>query len=234
MVESFGPRYSCIEEPAGGSYTARNEGVRCSKGEIYAFTDADCRPRPDWLENGVQALRRDSQIGLVGGRIEVVAGDAPSPFDLYDMIFGFPQETYTQKGFAATANMLTHADVMEEVGGFNEELVSGGDSRYGKDVSERGYTTRYAQRAIVEHPSRSSFGDHWAKAKRVQRGRLQADRLGLRVRSLFPPVWVWKDIVETSHLSFEEKMACCAAAMGVKYAYALARLKARLSSRERG
>src|ERR1700744_2418554 len=37
-----------------GAGPARNGGVAASSGEILAFTDADCQPEPQWLENGVR------------------------------------------------------------------------------------------------------------------------------------------------------------------------------------
>jgi GT2 family glycosyltransferase len=37
--------------PTPGSYAARNHGMEQAQGEWLAFTDADCRPRPDWLHN---------------------------------------------------------------------------------------------------------------------------------------------------------------------------------------
>ena len=52
-----------------GAGPARNGGVAASKGDILAFTDADCRPDPHWLENGVAAL---SRYDFLGGGIDVL------------------------------------------------------------------------------------------------------------------------------------------------------------------
>ena len=46
-------KYSSIRllvEPKQGSYAARNRGVAAANGTIIAFTDADCVPAADWLE----------------------------------------------------------------------------------------------------------------------------------------------------------------------------------------
>ncbi|NJN22859.1 MAG: glycosyltransferase family 2 protein, partial [Leptolyngbya sp. RL_3_1] len=55
------------------SYAARNQGIRVATGEILAFTDADCRPRPDWLARLVQPFQDDA-IGLVVGEIKALPG----------------------------------------------------------------------------------------------------------------------------------------------------------------
>ena len=42
-----------ILENRPGSYIARNTGIKYASGEIIAFTDSDCIPKYDWLENGI-------------------------------------------------------------------------------------------------------------------------------------------------------------------------------------
>jgi glycosyltransferase involved in cell wall biosynthesis len=54
-----------------GSYAARNRGIESSSAELLAFTDADCRPDPHWLEAGLAALE-ESAAEVVAGRIEVL------------------------------------------------------------------------------------------------------------------------------------------------------------------
>src|SRR5690348_1850744 len=40
----------------------RNVGVREAKGDIIAFTDAGCLPRPGWLERLVAPLQADEHV----------------------------------------------------------------------------------------------------------------------------------------------------------------------------
>ena len=48
-----------------GSWAARNAALRAASGEVVAFTDADCRPEPDWLERGLAELDR---LGVTSSR----------------------------------------------------------------------------------------------------------------------------------------------------------------------
>ena len=51
------------ENKIQSSYAARNKGIRASRGEIIAFTDADCRPESQWLQNLVEPFA-DLEIGI--------------------------------------------------------------------------------------------------------------------------------------------------------------------------
>jgi glycosyltransferase involved in cell wall biosynthesis len=57
------------------SYAARNTGIRIAQAPIVAFTDADCRPQPDWLAQLVQPFA-DETIGMVAGEILALPGDS--------------------------------------------------------------------------------------------------------------------------------------------------------------
>src|SRR5918998_5105397 len=58
-IEPVVSRFTCASaarEDRPGTYAARKNGLRLARGEIIAFTDADCIPTPQWLEKGVGKL----------------------------------------------------------------------------------------------------------------------------------------------------------------------------------
>src|SRR5215210_5362441 len=75
-----GWRLITFSEPRG-SYAARNKGAQVATSENLAFTDADCRPHPDWLESGLIALTDGPRAA---GRIETKLSAAPSLAEIVD------------------------------------------------------------------------------------------------------------------------------------------------------
>jgi len=173
------PRARLVHEARVGSYAARNRGVQEARGEILAFTDADCRPEPGWLAAGAAALLADPACGLVAGRIDVEVGDPrrPSAAELYESVVAFSQREYVERWqFGATANVFTRREVFERVGRFDESLYSLGDRDWGRRVFEAGYAQRYAEAARVRHPARRSVGALLRRARRMAGGYYQIAR----------------------------------------------------------
>ena len=165
---------STVKEATPGSYAARNRGIALAKGEILAFTDADCIPAADWLEKGVKYLQANPQRGLVAGRIEMffVDPDHVTAAALYDqVVMGFPQQEFleTCRG-AMTANIFTRRAVVETVGTFRTTLKSHSDLEWGARVYGAGYDQIYAEDAWVAHPARNSIQSLWQRTRRLSGG----------------------------------------------------------------
>lgn len=192
-----------LVEMARGSYTARNKGILHAKGEVLAFTDADCIPLPDWLEKGTAHLLAVPNCGLVGGHVQFSFKNShrPNAAELYDQFFFLQQEYYLEhQQFAATANIFTYKQVFEQVGLFNSNLKSGGDREWGKRVFAAGYAQSYAADASICHPARDSVQKLQKKVKRVARATYHLNRhrpnfplvlLKFILADLKPPLRIW-------------------------------------------
>lgn len=162
-----------LHEPSPGSYSARNKGLGAATGEIIAFTDADCRPHPDWLESAAAFLVANPDIGMVGGKVNIVVdhGQTPTLAELFEVVLAFPQDTYIERNhFAATANMVTRRAVIERVGPFNAALKSGGDAEFGGRVHAGGVRQAYLASAQVDHPARGTAQELFRKVRRTVGG----------------------------------------------------------------
>lgn len=162
-----------IEESTPGSYAARNRGISLSNGEVIAFTDADCIPAADWIEQGVKHLLQTPNCGLVAGKIELFFKNPQqlSRVELYENVTAFRQREHLEKyHYGSTANVFTFRQVFDQVGLFDASLKSSGDLDWGHRVYACGYQQVYAEDTRISHPARYSFAELHQKTLRIAGG----------------------------------------------------------------
>ena len=166
-----------IEEPRPGSYRARNAGVRAARGRILAFTDADCRPTPQWLAAALRQFDANPELGPIGGPIELFTEAHPSIAALYEREFSFPQEEFVlKKGFSATANLCVRREVFDEVGEFDDRLLSSGDAEWGRRAGTRGWPLSWVPDMVIRHPARGTRQSLRKKHRRAAGGHVMLRR----------------------------------------------------------
>ncbi len=147
------------ENQIQSSYAARNTGIRAAENEIIAFTDADCRPQPQWLEALIQPFVKQDVV-IVAGEIAALPGNS-----LLEQ-FADKQETLSQKhtlankfcAYGQTANLAIRRQVLEKVGLFRPYLTTGGDADMcWRILRENLGTLEFAPDALVQHHHRSTL-----------------------------------------------------------------------------
>ncbi|MDB9514936.1 glycosyltransferase [Kamptonema animale CS-326] len=151
--------HSLTENKIQSSYAARNTGIRASQGDIIAFTDADCRPQPEWLETLIRPFA-DRDVGIVAGEVSPLPGK--TIWEQHAAI----EDTLSQKhtlahpfcAYGQTANLAVRRQILEKVGLFRPYLTTGGDADFcWRILRETSYRLEFAEDAIVRHRHRSSF-----------------------------------------------------------------------------
>ncbi len=168
------PNVLLIKEPKAGSYVARNTGIRHARGELIAFTDADCIAHEEFISAGISTLRGTDNCGLVGGRIVLRERipNKPNAVELFESKFTFTQEKFIRIGKqASTANVFTYAEVISEIGGFNQDLKSTGDFEWSHRIAQAGYILAYSHEACVYHPTRRTWKAIAKRTKRIAGGK---------------------------------------------------------------
>ena len=164
-----------------GAYAARNAGIAVAQGDVLAFTDADCRPEPDWISAGLTALHASHSPCVIGGEVAMQLPPLPTSVELYQYLTGFMQlENVTNRGFTATANLFAFKSYFTEIGLFDEILLSGGDREWSWRAAKAGYRVEYAADAIVVTSPRKSLAAAIRQARRVAGGRYAMRRVNTR------------------------------------------------------
>lgn len=152
------PQVKLVEVPKGGPSKARNIGMAFARGNLVAFTDGDCIVERDWLT--------ELEKGFTGPEIAGVGGNQLCPDD--DSHMGSIIHAFLKTiGFVAdyvktdtraketehnpTCNVMYRRRVLEDVGGFNEELWPGEDVELDLHIRRRGYRLIYNPAACVAH-----------------------------------------------------------------------------------
>lgn len=179
IVSQFSQAIATYESRIG-SYAARNKGISLAKGEVIAFTDADCIPAPDWIEKGVENLLSVPKCGLVAGRVELFFQNPgkPNAVELFESLdwWRSQKEAIENDKYGATANVFTFKSVIDDVGYFDDTFKSCGDQEWGWRIFSSGYKQIYADDTYVYHPLRTNLAQFSKKVTRLLGGELDVIR----------------------------------------------------------
>jgi GT2 family glycosyltransferase/sugar lactone lactonase YvrE len=152
-----------IEVPNGGLSAARNLGLTAATGAVVAYTDADVRVEPDWLQYLVQPMLGGGCDG--SGGPNVVPPDDPWIAQCVARAPGGPTHVLLDDRVAEHVpgcNMAFRREALLAVGGFNPTYLRAGDD---VDVCWRlqakGYRIGFSPSALVWHHHRASVKAYW-------------------------------------------------------------------------
>jgi GT2 family glycosyltransferase len=145
-----------VSEPVANRSRARNRGASVAASRLYAFTDADCVAHPRWLE---ELMANEHLAPLVAGDVRLRTGQPPNAVERFEALWRFGQRAWVEQGWAATANLLVHADAFEAVGGFDHSWRHiGEDVDFCFRARDAGYGLTFCETAIVDHDGERELG----------------------------------------------------------------------------
>jgi glycosyltransferase involved in cell wall biosynthesis len=153
------------------SYGARNVGVAHARGDMLAFTDADCAPTPQWLAEIEQLLSVASKT-VLAGNVELEVVDPKNYWEAFDKSAHMNNERKAANANVVTANMAVLKSDFGKIGGFLE-IESGADYAWSQAAQSQGFEVRFHHPATVLHPTRKSFHELQKKLLRVSRGQAE-------------------------------------------------------------
>jgi len=167
-------------EPAG-----RNVGFALSKGDLIAFTDADCVVDRNWLKNSLKYFA-DEKVAGVGGinltpEAEGAFGKAVG--------FVFSQALFSPGTYHARipkevkkvpslpwCNAIYRRAILEKVMPIDDSLLFCADTDLNRRVNAIGYELLYTPDVFVWHHRRSTLTKLWTQIHKYAIARMQVSR----------------------------------------------------------
>jgi GT2 family glycosyltransferase len=123
----------------------RNVGIKKAKGEIIAFTDDDCVPQKDWIENIVKEFKKSKEIVLVEGYTYTDNKNRPIFSNAPENHFG---------GIYPTCNLSFRKEVLKKAGGFDESYYFFREDSDAAFAAMKYGKTIFSKKVRVFHPLR--------------------------------------------------------------------------------
>ncbi|WP_417547394.1 glycosyltransferase [Marinobacter segnicrescens] len=135
-----------IDEPQGPVGRVRNAGAKAARGEVLLFIDSDCIAPSDWISYAAGKI--SSEHGLVlGGGCELPQN--PKPIEKYWLLNGTEGATLPRDLIGASIAIAT-SDFFD-VGGFDETVTSGEDSKLSAMLRQRSFSVVIDRKMSVTH-----------------------------------------------------------------------------------
>lgn len=206
VAKRFAVRY--VTEPRRGLSHARNRAVEAARGEILAFTDADCTVATTWLKELVSGFEERAVSAIAG---EMIAFPPSTPVERYVAMRKPSYHAWTEERvpypWFVFASAAVRRDVFPRIGLFDPTFDGGSeDIDFVWRVLRAGLEIRRCPRAVVFHRHRTSGARLFRQHRGYGRGQaVLARKYPEEIRwSWREEVTAWADLSATAGRAVRE------------------------------
>jgi GT2 family glycosyltransferase len=146
LIRTKHPWVRWVAGPRKGPAANRNNGARHARGEWLAFTDDDCEPASEWLNEIARAIHT-SGADIIEGKT-IIPDKRDNPFlHAVENLDG---------GNYWTCNLAIRKSVFFESGAFDEDFLepAGEDMEFAHRIRKNSIRAMFCPEALVRHPVR--------------------------------------------------------------------------------
>ncbi len=196
------PNVTLIQHPKNmGLATARNTGLRESKGDLVASIDSDCAADPQWLATLVKAMFAEPKLlGVAGCVVEIERITIADRWRARHMRQHYGLNEVENPRFLFGANTVFRREVLEKAGPYPTQLRTNGEDL---EICVRIYRTfadarlKYIPTAIVSHLRRDDLASlaktYWKYQTYIRWATYPKQPLSIvlqRLRRIYRVVWI--------------------------------------------
>lgn len=152
IISEYCKKYNFIKlirQNHKGIGAARNLGIKNAKYNIIAFIDSDCFADNNWLKQINRNFNK--KVGAVAGSII-----PDNPQNRLEKYLASLYHSYRQD-YSVMANFAFRKDLLEVIGYFDENLISGEDVDFSWRLAKSNIRVKYVKEAVVTHKMRSNM-----------------------------------------------------------------------------
>ncbi len=184
-----------------GPAAARNSGIAAAHGDVVAFTDDDCRPRPGWLAALVAGVVVSPPRAVGGATRNGLPRSAYADASqlVLDLLSRHDRALVGRERLLASNNVAFPLEPLRRLGGFNERFRTAEDRELCRRWMGAGYELGRVPSAVVDHDPRLDLAGFTRKCfaygrgaalfheSKMQPGLRESSRFHLRLPALLLP-----------------------------------------------
>jgi len=138
--------------------------------ELVQFVDGDCEVVPGWLERAQQELRANPEVAVVCGRWRERHPDA----SIYNRLCDIEWDTPVGFAKACGGDALMRVAALQQVGGYNDELIAGEEPDLCLRLRQRGWKVLRVDAEMTLHDAAMTHFRQWWR-RNVRAGHAYAE-----------------------------------------------------------
>lgn len=153
-----------LRQDNAGPATARNNGAKVAQGDFLAFTDDDCQPLPNWLDQFAISLAT-APTAMIGGKTINALTDnlfSTASQELIDYLYEYYNPAKGKAAFFASNNIALPKAGFDSLGGFDVSFpLAAAEDRDFCDRWQATYPMVYNSQAQITHYHHLKLSSFW-------------------------------------------------------------------------